>query len=148
MKEFSPGDLVEVDTGVGLAYVLVTHDHPSYPTVVRVLSGRHDSRPTDLTALAKGPAHQTVMIPLAGALKRLGVAHEVAATIDISDIAHRFPTFRMPIRDKQGNIVYWWFWDGQGLSYEVDPSEEQNALPLREVTSAERLLALLRQDTE
>ena len=146
MKEFSPGDLVEIDTGFGLAYVLVTHDHPSYPTVVRPLAGLHDSRPADLKAVAGGEALSTVMIPLMGALKRLGVSHEVVATIDISDIAHKFPTFRMPIRDKQGNIVYWWFWDGQGLTYEVDPSVEQNAMPLREITSAERFMKLMQQD--
>ncbi|WP_407496652.1 hypothetical protein [Pseudooceanicola sp. MF1-13] len=145
MQEFSPGDLVEIQIDQQLVYVLVTHDHASYPTVVRAIEGAYETRPGDLAALGKGAAAFTVMIPLQGALRKLGLQHEVVKTIDISDIAHTFPTFRMPIRDKQGNIVYWWFWDGRGLSYEVEPNEEQNAMPLREITSAERFQELLQQ---
>lgn len=145
MTEFEPGDLVEIETPKGLAYVLVTHDHPSYPTVVRALAGRHDTRPDDPAALARGPAAFTVMIPLAGALRKLGLEHRRVATLDISKIARNFPTFRMPIRDKQGQIVYWWLWDGRGLTYETDPTARTDALPLREITSANRFLNLLKQ---
>ena len=57
---------------------------------------------------------------------------------------HRvFPTFRMPIRDKQGNIVYWWFWDGRGLSYDTELDAATADLPMREVLTGQRLLALL-----
>lgn len=146
MQEFKPGDLVEIDTGDGLAYVLVTHDHPSYPTVVRAVSKRHKSRPDDVALLAEAKARFTVIIPLAGALKKLGLDSEVVAQVDLSKSESVFPTFRMPIRDKQGNIVYWWFWDGQGLSFAVETTEEQDSLPLREVTSSERFLELLTQD--
>ena len=141
MQDLKPGDLVEIDTGKGLAYVLVTHEHASYPPVVRALSGLHDSRPDDVAALAEAEARFTVMIPLAGALRKLGLEHEVVAQVDLSDTD--FPTFRMPIRDKQGNIVYWWFWDGQGLTYDIEPGAERDTLPLREVTSAGRFLEML-----
>ena len=49
----------------------------------------------------------------------------------------------MPIRDKQGEIVYWWFWDGRGLSYDVELSEEQGSLPIREVMTGSRFLELI-----
>jgi hypothetical protein len=49
----------------------------------------------------------------------------------------------MPIRDKQGEIVYWWFWDGRGLSYDAELDAEQAKLPLREVMSGKRFLQLL-----
>ena len=59
---------------------------------------------------------------------------------DLPEDERKFPTFRMPIRDKQGEIVYWWFWDGQGLSYSVELDAIQDSLPLREVMSSARLL--------
>ena len=71
MREFSPGDVVEIRTPNGLAYVQVTHRHPSYPEVVRALSGLHEGRPDDPGALAAKPASFTAMIPLKGALDRL-----------------------------------------------------------------------------
>ena len=49
----------------------------------------------------------------------------------------------MPIRDKQGNIVYWWFWDGRGLSYDTELNAAAANLPMREVMTGQRLLALL-----
>ena len=51
MTDFTPGDVVEITTNKGKAYVQVTHIHSSYPPVVRALGGLHDSRPGDLDAL-------------------------------------------------------------------------------------------------
>ena len=68
------------------------------------------------------------------------LAHEKAGSAALPEDERKFPTFRMPIRDKQGEIVYWWFWDGQGLSYSVELDAIQDSLPLREVMSSARLL--------
>ncbi|CAM4131864.1 hypothetical protein [Palleronia rufa] len=136
MSEFEPGEVVEIRTEAGLRYAVVTHRHPSYPVVVCLIAGARDARPGDLSEVAGGEAAVTAMIPLRGVLEKLGLDHEVAGRVDPAE--EDFPTFKMPIRDKQGEIVYWWFWDGQGLTYEVDPSTERDALPLREVMSAAR----------
>lgn len=138
MPEFKPGDVVEIRTDAGLRYAVVTHDHPSYPTVVQVMAGAYQTRPDNLAGIVEGKAAFTAMVPLRGVLSKLDLVHEVAGTVDLGATSARFPTFRMPIRDKQGEIVYWWFWDGRGLSYEVDPGTERDALPLREVMSAGR----------
>ena len=143
MTDFTPGDVVEIATNKGKAYVQVTHIHSSYPPVVRALGGLHDSRPGDLDALVAGPTRFVGMIPLASALRKLGHDSEVVGHVDVPEDQKPFPTFRMPIRDKKGEIVYWWFWDGRGLSYDVELTEEQKALPLREVMSGERFLELL-----
>ncbi|MBU2357876.1 hypothetical protein [Loktanella sp. M215] len=143
MQEFMPGDLIEIRLEGRISYVLVTHDHPSYPTVVQGLTGHHDKRPSDTGSLTKTKPAFTVMLPLGSVLSTLNIDHEVVENVDLSDMT--FPTFRMPIRDKQGEVVYWWYWDGRGLSYELDPGEEHNAMPLREITSAERFIDLLRQ---
>jgi hypothetical protein len=53
------------------------------------------------------------------------------------------PRFRMAVRDKAGDVLYWWLWDGDTLSVCTDPDEAERALPLREITGAERFRALL-----
>jgi len=60
----------------------------------------------------------------AGAVRRLG-----HATIPEADRA--FPLFRLPIRNRAGEIVYWWTWDGDSLS--VAPEAADSDLPIREV---------------
>ena len=140
MTRYRPGDVIEIKLEAGLAYVHLTHEHDSYPPVVRVIRGVLGQRPDDLTKhLAQAP-YLTAMIPLEQALDRLGLPHAKVSSVALPDAERTFPTFRMPIRDKQGAIVYWWFWDGQGLSYSVDLDAIQNSLPLREVMSSARLL--------
>ena len=57
------------------------------------------------------------------------------------DAAHRtFPRFKMPIRDRQGAIAYWWFRDGDTLSYDADPDAAGEDMPMREVMSVARFL--------
>ena len=139
MDDFRPGDLVEIATPKGRAYLLVTHDHQSYPSVVRVLRGLHAGRPDDPAGLASGDPAFTAMIPLAGALARLGLDHRVVARIDPATLGD-FPVFRMPIRDKAGAIVYWWYWDGRSLSFDADPARDDEAIPMREILSADAFL--------
>jgi len=140
MSLYQPGDIVEIRLEQGLAYAQLTHEHDSYPPVVRLFRGLQASRPADLAAYIGKAARLTAMIPLAQALDRLGLAHEKAGHVALPEGEREFPTFRMPIRDKQGEIVYWWFWDGKGLSYSVELDAVQDSLPLREVMSSARLL--------
>jgi hypothetical protein len=111
--------------------------------VVRALDGVHAARPDDLGPLVSGPTRFVAMIPLDSALDKLGRAHEVVGHVEVPEEQKPFPTFRMPIRDKKGEIVYWWFWDGRGLSYDVELDDAQKALPLREVMTGTRFLDLL-----
>lgn len=146
MQVFKPGDLLEIQSDHGLAYVLVTHDHPSYALVVRIFAGLHQERPSDLVAVAKGDVAHTIMIPLDATLQKLGIPYRVLTNVATSIATQPFPTFRTPIRDKQGSIVYWWFWDGRGLSYEANPNEEMNNMPIREITTANQFLNLLNKE--
>ena len=139
MEEYAPGDIVEVETTKGLAYVQLTHTHPSYPPVVKFLPGSYEHRPDNVTVLAEKPAPMA-MVPLTGALNRLGLKHALAGRSDIPHSERSFPIFRMPIRDKQGKIIYWWFWDGQGLTYSTELMEQQETLPMREVMSSGHFL--------
>ena len=136
MSAFAPGDVVEVTLDAGRAYLQLTHEHPSYPPAIRAFAGLDAERPADTDRIAERDTLFTAMFPLApgGRLKAEKVGHA-----PVPD-AGGFPTFRMPIRDRTGAVVYWWFWDGHGLRYESEPSEVDAALPVREVLTTERLL--------
>jgi len=47
------GDVLEVPTPRGFAYVQYAHYQKPYGTLIRVLPGFHQSRPTDFAQLAK-----------------------------------------------------------------------------------------------
>lgn len=145
MTDLTPGDLVEIHVGDKKGYAQITHNHPSYPPVVRVIKGLYDTRPADLDTLVSGNTSFVAMIPLASAMIRAGATVENLGTYQVP-LEHRdFPTFRMPIRDKKGEIVYWWFWDGRGLTYDAEFTEAQSALPMREVMTGARFLERLAQ---
>ena len=74
MSRYQPGDIVEIRLEQGLAYAQLTHEHESYPPVVRLFRGLSDSRPSDLEAHVAQAPRLTAMIPLEQALDRLGLA--------------------------------------------------------------------------
>ena len=143
MNSYRPGDIVEIGTDKGLVYVHLTHEHPSYPPVVRLLKGVHAAQPDDIPGHARDNVFYTAMIPLVSALNRIGVSHRKVGELALTGSDRDFPTFGMPIRDKQGNVVYWWFWDGRGLTYSSELEAQQDSLPLREVMSASTMMEKL-----
>lgn len=143
MTGFSPGDVIEIEMPKGLAYLQVSHNHPSYPEIVRALPGLHEARPADLDHLVAGKSAFVAMIPLQGALHRGSLQGARCGTFPVPAADSAFPTFRMAIRDRNGAVVYWWFWDGESLRYDADPGPDIEALPIREVLSAEALLERL-----
>lgn len=142
MEEYVPGDIVEIETSKGLAYVQLTHLHPSYPPVIKFMKGPYENRPDNVTVLTAESA-PLAMVPLSGILRKLGLKHSRIGNMDIPRSEQKFPIFRMPIRGKKGEIIYWWFWDGQGLTFSTELAEQQEKLPMREVMSSERFLELL-----
>ena len=143
MTDFKPGDVIEIDVANRKAHVQLTHLHASYPPVVRAIVQARDGGAGDVTAVAGGATKFVAMIPLQTALERAGASYKNLGQAEIPEDHREFPTFRTPIRDKQGNIVYWWFWDGRGLSYDTELDAAAAKLPMREVMTGQRLLELL-----
>jgi hypothetical protein len=140
--QFSPGDVVEISTPEGLAYVQVTHTHVAYPEVVRILPGLYQERPA-LAAVPSVKTRSVVMIPLGGALEHGKIKGMRIGTAQIPKSDRKFPTFKMPIRGKNGEIVYWWLWEGDGLTYTLeDDLRLQDASP-REVPTLQDFLSML-----
>lgn len=47
------GDIVEIRTPRGLAYAQYTHEPPQFGSLIRVLPGLYESRPSDPARLAR-----------------------------------------------------------------------------------------------
>lgn len=143
LMKLQPGDIIEIETDDGLAYVQVTHTHPSYPEVVRALPGHHDSRPDGFDVLARSKSAFFAMLPLGGAIEGKRINGSKVGSAAIPPEHKDFPTFRMPIRDKKGGVAYWWLWDGEGLRYETELDEESADLPMREVMPSKTFMEKL-----
>jgi len=127
-SRLSPGDIIAVETARGTRHVQVTHLHPPYPDVLRAIAPNGAIEPVDI---AKGHTSFTAMVELAAALGEQSLSIKIVGHATIPQADRVFPKFRVPIRNKAGDIVYWWTWDGEGLS--VAPDETSTGLPIREV---------------
>lgn len=140
-----PGDLMEIETGDGFGYAQVTHIHPAYPEVLRILHGLSDHAVSDPSSLAQRQTAFVTMFPLGGALENGTLSGRKIGTLPVPGDHKAFPTFKMPIRDKQGGVVYWWLWEGDGLHYSVESDSSFDAFPMREVMAAPDLIQRLRR---
>lgn len=129
VTNISPGDVLAVETENGTRHVQVTHVRAPYPDVLRAMD---PATTGNAEAIAQGSTAFVAMVELARALRdeRFPIRVIGHATIPAQD--RPFPTFRLPIRNKAGDIVYWWTWDGEGLT--VSPDAGDTDLPIREIT--------------
>ena len=112
------GDVIEILTSKGLAYVQYTHYHkdpPVYGSLIRVLQGFYEERPSKerLAKMVKMshrfqtfcPVHYGVNI---GDWERVG-------NFPVPEFAQNFPIFKgtnsLPNDDPEEAI--WWLWDGK-----------------------------------
>jgi hypothetical protein len=86
------GDVLEVPTPRGLAYVQYTHYQKPLGTLIRVLPGFHQSKPTDFVELAKAKELYFVFCPIQ-TLVNQGLL-QVASNECVPDSAVRFPPMR------------------------------------------------------
>lgn len=141
MIDFEAGDIVGLTTPNGRRYVQVTHQRAGLPEVLRIVEQTGDE--ADPEAIAARPTVSIVMMPLAYALERGRLEGEKIGQASVPEKYQPFPSFRNAVRGKRGEILYWWIWDGQGLSYVADPEDVDTDLPIREVTSPNRLVELI-----
>ena len=112
------GDMIEIPTSKGLAYVQYTHEHkipPSFGSLIRVLQGFYKTRLLDkeLGKIVKEPHRfQTFCSVHYGV--NLGEWERVG-NFPVPDFAQKFPIFKstnaLPKSDPQN--VTWWLWNGE-----------------------------------
>lgn len=106
------GDVIEIDTGQGLAYAHYSHQHAMYGALLRVFADLKADRPVDLVGVVAGKPTFLTFFPLAAAVKRKIVS--IAGHVPLSEDAKQFPTFRAGVVDpRTGRVAQWWLWDGE-----------------------------------
>jgi len=100
------GDICEIPTPAGLAYVQYTHDGRGMGELVRVLPGLFSSRPADFSELAYKKELYFVYYTLNFAL-RAGQA-DIVANQQIPEPAKDYPMMRHPAAwDESGKTLTW-----------------------------------------
>jgi hypothetical protein len=140
MKRPKPGDIFEVVVNTERRYVQVTHIHPEFGPLVRVISGSWSS-PPDLDALAQAPTEFVCFVRLGSRnpphhLKYFG---SYAVHADARD----FPMFRSGLSGRDKKVHVWWLWDGV-KSWKIGALKpEQRDFPIRGIWDEEMLVERL-----
>jgi hypothetical protein len=130
-KRARPGDVLEVSTPRGLAYVhfsFLTED-PNYMETIRVLPGFFATRPADFTALVNSLEAYFAFYPVRAAVSQ-GLA-EIAAHHPVPP-EKAFPAVyrRAGARSREGRVLAWLIFEGTKQTLVRELSDEQRYLPI------------------
>lgn len=122
------GDVLEIKTPHGFAYVQVSHEHPMYGDLIRVLPGLYQSLP-DLGELAQSPHLWVTFFPAKVAVSR-GIVRN-AGNYPLPRDARAFPAFRIGgLPDPKTNAISRWSrWDGWASQPIAHMGREDWSLP-------------------
>jgi hypothetical protein len=137
-----PGDILEVNTPRGLAYLQYTAKHPDFGDTVRVLPGLHATRPQEWTGLHE-QAEYFAFYPVGAALRQ-GLV-EVVGSRPIPHGLELPAALRRPgARSQDGRVLAWMVWNGEEevLKAELSPAERQ--LPIGAIWNHEMLVLRLK----
>ena len=146
-KKINIGDIIEIKTSKGLAYVQYTHEfttHPKLGSLIRVLPGIYEKRPKNFKDIASQHATFVIFLTLQHAVDENHV--EIVDNQPIPLDAQILPIFRCGIPDPESKKVeVWSIWDSKkewkvGASIEVrNLTDEQKRLPILEIIGDELL---------
>lgn len=105
------GDVFEVSTARGLAYLQYGRDYPEWSPLVRVLPGLYPQRPEDLGRLVAGPTRFVLLYPIDSAARNPDLAVWVGNFPLPAEPLPRY--FRRPDRVAGFRTVSWAIWDLQ-----------------------------------
>lgn len=89
------GDVFELATPCGYAYLQYSHEHPEYSSLIRVLDGLHPKRPDDLAEFVAAPERFVVFFHIKSALSDGFV--ERIGQYPLPQAARDFPQMRMSL---------------------------------------------------
>ncbi|HSP81465.1 MAG TPA: ribonuclease E inhibitor RraB [Myxococcaceae bacterium] len=135
------GDLLEVSTPRGLAYVQYVGKHPKYGTAIRVLPGFFEVRPRDWSSLVAREGYFT-FYPVSVAISEGAV--EIVANQAIATRYELPSRFRRPgWRTKEGKVTTWLICEGARESLRTELSEEERHLFIASIWNHEFLVERL-----
>lgn len=133
IKKAQIGDILEIPTRKGLAYVQFSHYHespPHYGAIIRVLEGFFQERPKEFHTLAGQRELYYTLFPVQAAVNRK--IFQIVGHTEVPLFAKNFPLFRAGNTNPQsGKVDQWWLWDGT-KSWKTDElTNEQLDLPIK-----------------
>ena len=139
------GDVVEIRTPNGLAYVQYTAKHtmpPVFGDLVRVLPGLYETRPDDFSLLAQTKHSYFTFTPISVACRRrlaTIVCHE-----KVPEWAQGIPVMRMANQfDGNGKPQDWYLWDGVDTWPVTGPADEATKLSIAAIWGHDFLIEKL-----
>lgn len=144
-KRARPGDILEVSTPRGLAYIHYSARDPEYGDAIRVLPGFFTTRPADFTLLASSPEAYFTFYPAIAAVSQ-GLV-EVVARVPVPP-GHGLPSvYRRPgASDRDGRILAWIICEGTKETLVRELSEEQLHLPVASIWVHDTLVSYLTEE--
>ncbi len=134
-KKAKIGDILEIPTKKGLAYVQYSHEHkepsPRMGSLIRVLPGFFSDRPKEFQAIADQQELYYTLFPVRAAVHR-GI-FQVARHAAIPEHAKAFPLFRNGQINQETGKYYdnWWLWNGEKSWYVGQITDQQLDLSFR-----------------
>ena len=135
------GDIVEVKTPKGLAFVQYSAKHtlpPVYGDLVRVLPGLYPTRCSDFSALAQMKENYFVFTPISAACRRKQAT--IVSNEPVPPWAQGIPLMRMATWYENGKGRGWYLWDGSNTYPAIDPLNELTKLSIASVWGHEFLI--------
>jgi hypothetical protein len=109
------GDVIEIATSMGLAYVQYSHDHMRYGSLIRALPGFFAQRPEDVCEVAKRPETFFTFYPVDAAVRRKMIS--IAGHCLVPEPARSFPLMRHEGGvDRATQEMTWLLWDRHGVA--------------------------------
>jgi hypothetical protein len=136
-KRVAPGQVLEIATPGGLAYVQYAARHPEYGDAIRVLPGLFAARPDDFSGLVRDHAY-FAFYPVVAAVTQALV--EVVAMQPVPAEYHMPRMMRRPgARSRDGRILTWIVIDGDNESVRDKLSPDERQLPIAVIWNHEML---------
>ena len=123
------GDVLEIGTPKGFAYLQYTNRDPTYGALIRVLPGVYQQRPSAFSDLVRERERFFIFFPVGAAVNREIVT--IVANEDIPAHAREIPPMRAAGGiDRNGHVLNWWL------------IEKGNKRMVNELTTEQRNLSL------
>jgi hypothetical protein len=134
------GDVLEISTPRGFAYIQFTHRHPVMGCVIRVLPGLFEKRPESFKELVTQRELYVTLFPATVAASRQLIP--IVASEEVPLRAQPFPLFKSGNPDpKTKRVKDWWLWDGDRSWRVGELTLEQRALPIRAIWNLAMLVS-------
>ena len=123
-KKTKHGDIFEIETPKGLAYIQYALKENVYGQLIRVFPGIFDVRPGSFSQLSQAKELYFVFFPVTAAASK-GIITYVANE-PIPQFAQQRPSMRKRGGiDADGRVLNWWIWDVKGKMLVDQLNEEQ-----------------------